>query len=159
MNLGGNSRLILRRGRPISNFFGAKARSNVPKGTFLTDCKSKCITTGLKICRHGTSSTQDSRPTTESWPAAISNRAEWTCIHTCYIYHVPGSCVHVTKVTDGTNQRKSPMEISKGLYGRKLPTKSYRRKLRNYFPTKTTKRGFRRELPNELLPKENTKGT
>ena len=36
-------RLILRRGRPISNIFGAKAHANVLKGTFSTDCKSNCI--------------------------------------------------------------------------------------------------------------------
>ena len=42
-------RLILRRGRPISNVFGAKARANVQKGTFSTDCKSNCVTIGLSI--------------------------------------------------------------------------------------------------------------
>ena len=43
-------RLVLRRGRPISNIFGAKAHANVLKGTFSTDCKSNCI----RMIRSGT---------------------------------------------------------------------------------------------------------
>ena len=43
---------MLRRGRPISNSFGAKAHANVLKGTFSTDCKSNCIRTGLTM-RYG----------------------------------------------------------------------------------------------------------
>ena len=41
-------RLILRRGRLISNIFGAKAHANVLKGTVLTDRKSNCIRIGLR---------------------------------------------------------------------------------------------------------------
>ena len=41
-------RLILRRARPISNIFGAKAHANVLQGTFSTDCKSNCIIIGLR---------------------------------------------------------------------------------------------------------------
>ena len=40
-------RLILRRGRPISNIFGARAHANVLKGTFSMDYKSNCIRIGL----------------------------------------------------------------------------------------------------------------
>ena len=39
--------VILRRVRPISNIFGAKAHANVRKGTFSTDCKSNCVRIGL----------------------------------------------------------------------------------------------------------------
>ena len=35
----GSKNVILRRGRPISNLFGAKAHANVLKGTFSTGCK------------------------------------------------------------------------------------------------------------------------
>ena len=42
-------RLILRRGRPISNIFGAKAHANVLKDTFSTNCKSNCMRIGLKM--------------------------------------------------------------------------------------------------------------
>ena len=42
-------RLILKRGRPISNIFGAKAHANVLKDTFSTDCKSNCIRIGLSL--------------------------------------------------------------------------------------------------------------
>ena len=42
-------RLILRRGRPISNIFWAKAHANVLKGTFSTDCKSDCVRVGLRL--------------------------------------------------------------------------------------------------------------
>ena len=38
--------VILRRGRLISNIFGAKAHANVLKGTFSTDYKSNCIRIG-----------------------------------------------------------------------------------------------------------------
>ena len=42
------ARLILRRGRLISNIFGANVYANVLKGTFSTDCKSHRIRIGLK---------------------------------------------------------------------------------------------------------------
>ena len=42
-------RLILRRGSPISNIFGAKAHANVLKDTFSTNCKSNCMRIGLKM--------------------------------------------------------------------------------------------------------------
>ena len=41
-----NLRLILMRGRPISNILGA-AHANVLKGAFSTDCKCNCIRIGL----------------------------------------------------------------------------------------------------------------
>ena len=40
--------VILRRGRPTSIIFGAKAHANVLKATFSTDCKSNCIRIGLR---------------------------------------------------------------------------------------------------------------
>ena len=45
-------RLILRRGRPISNSFGAKAHANVLKGAFSTNCKSNWIRIGLLLSIH-----------------------------------------------------------------------------------------------------------
>ena len=49
MDLGKKLQVVLRRGRPISNMFGAKAHANVLRGTFSTDYKSNCIIIGLKI--------------------------------------------------------------------------------------------------------------
>ena len=40
-------RLILRRGRSISNIFGAKTHANVLKGTFSLDCKSNYVRTNF----------------------------------------------------------------------------------------------------------------
>ena len=45
----GKLQVILRRGRPISNIFGANAHANVLKGTFSTDCKSNCRRIGLSV--------------------------------------------------------------------------------------------------------------
>ena len=43
--------LILRRGRPISNIFEARAHANVLKATFSTDCKSNFIRIGLRLLK------------------------------------------------------------------------------------------------------------
>ena len=48
-DLGETSQVILRRGRPNSNIFGANIHANVLKGTFSTDCKSNCIRIGLQV--------------------------------------------------------------------------------------------------------------
>ena len=40
-------RVILRRGRSISDIFGANVHANVLKATFSTDCKSNCVRIGL----------------------------------------------------------------------------------------------------------------
>ena len=40
--------VILMRGRPISNIFGAKAHASVLGGTLSTDSKSNCVRIGLK---------------------------------------------------------------------------------------------------------------
>lgn len=42
-------RLVLRRGRPISKNFGAKAHANVPTDTFSANCKSSCIEVDLTL--------------------------------------------------------------------------------------------------------------
>ena len=53
-------RIILGRGRPISNIFGAKAHANILKGAFSTDCKSNCIIIGS---RRRNQYEEDQRPT------------------------------------------------------------------------------------------------